>query len=117
MTNKDARLFKEVLVCINDHLNDTQFSVETICTQVGLSERQLQRKLKGMTGKTPNQIIRSVRLERAKMMLLEQPDNIADIAVQTGFFSPSYFSKCFKQKFGVSPSQFVQQQDYPSEML
>jgi len=117
MKNKDSRLLEKVLTCITDHLNDNQFSVETICTHVGLSERQLQRRLKQIINQTPNQIIRSVRLERAKELLLETPDRIADIAMQTGFFSPSYFSKCFKKNFGVSPSDFIEQRSNRSEML
>jgi len=107
MKNKNNLLLEKVVRCITDHLKDTQFGVATICDQVGLSERQLQRKLKETTGKTPNQIIRSVRLQRAKVLLLENPDRIVDIALQTGFYSPSYFSKCFKEQFGISPSEYI----------
>jgi AraC-like DNA-binding protein len=65
----------------------------------------LQRKLKAITNKAPNQLISSVRLHRAKELLLEQNDNIAEIAFKTGFSNPSYFSKCFKKEFGISPSE------------
>ncbi|MEM6317582.1 MAG: helix-turn-helix transcriptional regulator [Bacteroidota bacterium] len=116
MKNKNTPLLEEVLACIADYSGDSQFGVETICQRVGLSERQLQRKLKQVTDKTPNQLIRSVRLNRAKEMLLSEPAKIADIALQTGFLSPSYFSKCFKKEFGVSPSDFLQQMENRSEV-
>lgn len=116
MKNKNAIFLENVVGCISNHLRDTQFGVGTICNEIGLSERQLQRKLKAITGKTPNQIIRSVRLQRAKELLLENPNRIVDIALQTGFHSPSYFSKCFKQQFGISPTDFVMKQKGLSEM-
>ena len=116
MENKNFTLLKNVLKCIKENLCDDQFKVETICEYVGLSERQLQRKIKAITKKSPNQLIRTVRLRQAKKMLLSQPDKILDIAFQTGFTNPSYFSRCFKIEFGVSPSDFLQQKKYMSEM-
>jgi AraC-like DNA-binding protein len=89
-------------------LGDESFGVEKLCREIGISERQLQRKLKAMTNKSPNQLISSVRLHRAKELLLEHPENIAEIAYQMGFSSPSYFSKCFKKEFGTSPSSLLQ---------
>jgi len=57
-----------------------------------------------------------VRLQRAKELLLENPNRIVDIALQTGFYSASYFSKCFKEQFGISPSDFIAQQEDLSEI-
>ena len=73
MKNKESVLLEKVLVSINKHLKDAQFEVATICEEVGLSERQLQRKLKSITGKTPNQFILMVRLQCAKEMLFKIP--------------------------------------------
>ena len=84
MKNKESVLLEKVLVSINKHLKDAQFEVATICEEVGLSERQLQRKLKSITGKTHSQLIRSARLQCAKEMLCENPYTIADIALPTG---------------------------------
>ncbi|MEM1121996.1 MAG: alpha/beta fold hydrolase [Bacteroidota bacterium] len=100
-------LLESVLQCIDNNLDNEQFSVEILCTTVGLSERQLQRKLRAISNKSPNQMIRSVRLHRAKELLLQQTKNIAEVAFQTGFANPSYFSKCFKKEFGVRPTELV----------
>ncbi len=93
-----------VLKCINTHLMSEAFSVATLCKSIGTSERQLQRKLKTTTNKTPNQLISSVRMYRAKELLLSQKFNISEVAYQVGFSSPSYFARKFKEEFGISPS-------------
>ncbi|MFK8009933.1 MAG: alpha/beta fold hydrolase [Saprospiraceae bacterium] len=105
---KNGFLLENVLQSIDENLNDEFFSVERLCLDVGLSERQLQRKLKAVTNKSPNQLIRSVRLHRAKEILLKKNKSIGEIAFQTGFSNPSYFSKCFKNEFGISPSEYLQ---------
>ena len=104
-------LLENVLQCIDAHLDDELFGVDALSKEIGVSERQLQRKLKATTNKSPIQLISSVRLHRAKELLLENRNNIAEIAYQTGFSNPSYFSKSFKKEFGLSPSSFIQKQD------
>lgn len=114
-TNKPKRfpeydsILEKVLKCIDDHLEDDTFNVEKLCKELGVSERQIQRKLKAKTNKSPIQLISSVRLHRAKELLLQNKYNIAEIAYQTGFSSPSYFSKSFKREFGTSPSSLIQE--------
>ena len=98
--------FEVVLQCINTHLGNENLSVETLCKSIGTSERQLQRKLKTITNKSPNQLISSVRLHRARELLLTHEYNISEVAFQIGFSSPSYFAKRFKKEFGISPSFF-----------
>lgn len=95
-----------VLQCISDNISDEQFSVEMLSREVGMSERQLQRKLKATTNKTPNQLIKSVRLHKAKELLLNDRLGIGEIAFKVGFANPSYFTQCFKQEFGIIPSEF-----------
>lgn len=102
-------LLENVLQSIDMHLSNESLGVDMLCREIGISERQLQRKLKAITNKSPNQLISSVRLHRAKELLLTQKYTIAKIASQTGFSSPSYFSKCFKKEFGLSPSDLLQQ--------
>ncbi len=105
---KNGSLLEQVLECIDENLGDEYFSIDAICRKIGIGERQLQRKLKAMTNKSPNQLIRSVRLHRAKQLLIETAQTIAEIAFETGFSNPSYFSKCFKTEFGTSPSELSQ---------
>ncbi len=98
-------LLDSVLKSIDEHLNDESYGVEILSREVGMSERQLQRKLKQITNKTPNQLITSVRLHRAKELILSGESNISEACYQTGFSSPSYFSKCFKKEFGKTPTE------------
>ncbi|MFK7787455.1 MAG: alpha/beta fold hydrolase [Crocinitomicaceae bacterium] len=95
---------KKVLQSIYSNLSNENFGVEMLCSQIGVSERQVQRKLKAIANKSPNQLISSVRLQRAKELILSKQDTIAEIAFQTGFSNPSYFSKCFKKEFSIAPS-------------
>ncbi len=105
---KRDSLLESVLDSIDKHLDDESFGVEALCKEVGLSERQLQRKLKAITNKSPVQLISSVRMYRAKELLRNRNFNISEVAYQVGFSSPSYFSKCFKEEFGTTPSAYVQ---------
>ncbi|MER3376179.1 MAG: alpha/beta fold hydrolase [Allomuricauda sp.] len=106
---KNGSFLENVLQSIETHLGDESFGVEMLCKEMGVSERQLQRKLKAVTNKSPIQLISSVRLHRAKELMLENNHNVAEIAYQTGFSNPSYFSKSFKREFGKSPSTFLQE--------
>ncbi|WP_299243381.1 alpha/beta fold hydrolase [uncultured Aquimarina sp.] len=104
---KHNSFLEKVLQNIYNHLSNDCFGVTTLCKEIGVSERQLQRKLKAITNKSPNQLISSVRLQYAKELLLDQENTVAEIAFRTGFSSPSYFSKCFKKEFSVSPSDLI----------
>ncbi|WP_299897976.1 alpha/beta fold hydrolase [uncultured Aquimarina sp.] len=103
---KDSFL-QRVIQNINNHLSNDFYGVTILCREIGVSERQLQRKLKAITNKSPNQLISSIRLHKAKELLMSKQSTIAEIAFQTGFSSPSYFSKCFKKEFEISPSDFI----------
>ena len=92
---------------IENHLADEQYSIQILCREVGASERQLQRKLKSITNKSPNQLVRSVRLHRAKEMMIQKDKSISEAAFMTGFNSVSYFTKCFKKEFGHTPSELL----------
>lgn len=116
-TNIDRKLpqnesfLENVLQSIDNHLSSESFGVDMLCRELAVSERQLQRKLKAVTNKSPNQLISSVRLHRAKELILAQGNQISEIAYLTGFSNPSYFSKCFKKEFGINPSALLQPQN------
>lgn len=103
----NGSLIESVLQSIDTHLDDESFGVGTLCKEIGMSERQLQRKLKAVTNKSPIQLISSVRLHRAKELIHLQKYSISEISYLVGFTSPSYFSKCFKNEFGLSPSDLL----------
>ncbi len=104
---KHGLLLERVLQATYENLDNEHYGVDKLSREVGLSERQLQRKIKAITNKSPNQLIRSVRLHKAKELLTKKIDGISQIAFQTGFSNPSYFAKCFKAEFGMSPSELI----------
>ncbi|MBO3697129.1 alpha/beta fold hydrolase [Roseivirga sp. E12] len=104
---KNDSFLENVLQVIEKNLSDEFFGVEMLCREIGVSERQVQRKLKAITNKSPNQLISSVRLHRAKELLFANTLNVSEIAFRSGFSNPSYFSKIFKREFGTSPSELL----------
>ena len=80
------------------------FSVEDFGQEIGMSRTQVHRKLKAITGKSTSQYIRSIKLSRAREMLRDPEGNISEVAYAVGFSSLAYFSRCFKEEFGHSPS-------------
>lgn len=84
------------------------FDISNFSAALGLSRSQLYRKLKQLTGKSPNTFIREYRLHEALKLLHDQYGNISDVAIKTGFNSPAYFTKCFSEKFGILPSKYAQ---------
>ncbi|MBD5311478.1 MAG: substrate-binding domain-containing protein [Bacteroides sp.] len=86
-------------------LNDPELSVVYVAERIGLSQSQLTRKIKALTNYTPVEIIRTLRLRRAKSQLCATDKTISEIAFEVGFTSLAYFSKCYKEEFGESPSE------------
>ncbi len=92
---------------IEENMDDEALSVETIAAAAALSRTHLYRKLQALTGKSPNVLIREMRLERARQLLEQGVGNASEVAFQVGFNSLAYFSKCFAEQFGLSPSEVL----------
>lgn len=103
LCSQDKTFVTRLREIIQQHLADSDFSVEQLGEEIGLSRVQLYRKVKVLTGKTPVELLRKARLMKARTMVTTTDRSIAEIAYATGFTSPSYFNKCFKDEFGVSP--------------
>jgi len=104
------RFIKKASEIINDNLSDPDFNVEEFNRAMGYSRMQLHRKLKALTGKSTGNFIKSIRMKKALLLLEKDYDQISQIAFETGFSSPSYFSKCFKQVYGVTPKEYIQKE-------
>ena len=89
---------------IKVNLSDSDLSVETIGAELGLSRVQLYRKVKALTGQSPVELLRTARLNKGRELLQTTDKNISEVAYEVGFTAPSYFTKCFKDEFGISPS-------------
>lgn len=89
---------------IQENLGDSDFSVERLGEEIGLSRVQLYRKVKALTGQTPVELLRKARLTKARQLLEKTEKSVSEIAYEVGFTSPSYFNKCFKDEFDINPS-------------
>jgi len=94
---------------IENFWNKPNFNVGNFSKELGYSKSQLYRKLMKLTGKSSSNFLRAFRLDKALGLLHKQYGNISEIAYETGFNSPAYFSKCFLDKYGILPSKYVQQ--------
>jgi DNA-binding response OmpR family regulator len=103
----DEEFMKKIVATIERHIGEEEFTIEEFEGEFAMSRAQFHRKLKAITGKSPSIYLRSVRLAKAKKMIEEQTGNISEIAYSVGFGSPTYFSKCFKEEFGYSPSKLA----------
>ena len=108
--NPQEEIFLQQLTeSVEAHIDDLQFDVNELCKLLGMSKSQLNRKMKAVLNKSPNQFIRSYRLERAHQLIKVGQNTISEIAYDVGFSSPAYFSKCFHDEFGYPPSALTEQ--------
>ncbi len=101
----NQQFLDRVMMVIDKHIAEEEFSIEEFGKDVGMSRSQMHRKLKALTGKSTSLYLRTVRLAKAKQMIENQTGTISEISYQVGFSSPAYFSRCFKEEFGFTPSE------------
>jgi signal transduction histidine kinase/DNA-binding response OmpR family regulator len=101
----DSAFIHKLRECVQKHLDDEKFSVIELGHELGLSRSQLYRKVLALTGYAPNEIIRNMRLERAKQLLEQRAGTVSEIAFLCGFSAPAYFIKCFREHFGITPGE------------
>ncbi len=107
VSSMDEKFLQNALSIIETHMDDEHFSIEDFARQVGYSEVQFYRKIKALTGQTPSIFLRTIRLKRAADLLSKKFDSIAQIAYSVGFSNVSYFNRCFKEQFGVTPGNYI----------
>lgn len=99
----------KLIALIEQHLSESDYGVEQLAKDLCMERTGLYKKLKTLTDESPVSLIRKVRLEKAAEMLKSSANDamtVNEIAERTGFASPSYFTKCFKAKYGVKPSEY-----------
>jgi AraC-like DNA-binding protein len=106
---KEEKFLTHLMDFVGTIWTKPDFNVNDFGMKLGYSKSQLNRKLKNLTGKSPNNFIVEYKLQQALKSLHDQKGNISEIAFETGFNSAAYFSTCFKSKFGILPSKYVQQ--------
>jgi YesN/AraC family two-component response regulator len=106
-TSADEKFVKRIFDIISRHMSDSHFNLDSFANEAGMSQMQLHRKIKGLCGLSPAEFVKTIRLKRGTELLKEKTGNISEIAYEVGFKNPAYFSTCFRQQFGISPSAFV----------
>ena len=107
ITEVDKCFVEKLRDLINTYLGDPDLSVEELGGKIGMGRVQLYRKTKALTGHSPNELIRIARLKKAASLLNSTDKTIAEITYEVGFNAPSYFTKCYKDFFGESPTEFL----------
>ena len=110
MTTPDRSFLDAFMVALNKHMSNTHLKVEDIGDELGLSRVQIYRKVKALTGKSPVEILREVRLKKAYSLLLHTDKTVAEIANEVGFATPGYFSSCFKKQYDKYPTDLRNEQ-------
>jgi DNA-binding response OmpR family regulator/anti-sigma regulatory factor (Ser/Thr protein kinase) len=107
ITSLDEKLIKQAIQVVEKNMANADFSVEELSRELGMSRVHLYKKLLSLTGKSPIEFIRTVRLKRAAQLLEKSQLTVSEIAYQVGFNNPKYFTKYFKEEFQVLPSLYV----------
>ena len=114
ITSADQKFLEKVQQILDEKLTDSGFTTDAFSKEIGLSRMQLHRKLKGLTGLSANHFIRTYRIKMAAKILGEAGINISEVGYMVGFNDPSYFSKCFKEFYNCTPTEFVEKFDSSS---
>ena len=114
--SNDEELMERIIKSINDHMSDSDYNIDVLCNDAGISRAHLHRKMKDMTGITVSEFIRNIRMEQAARLLREQKVNISQVAYSVGYSSLPYFSAVFRKHYGISPREFVDQQSGQTEI-
>ena len=107
ITPLDEQFIEKAIKIVEERMSDSDFSVEMLGAELGLSRSHLYKKLMCITGKGPAEFIRIIRLKLSKQLLKESQKQIAEIAYEVGFSSPKRFTVNFKNEFGISPSDYI----------
>lgn len=102
----DEKLLQQAIEAVENEMDNFEFGVEDLATELSMSSRTLRYKLKALVDQSPQTFIRTLRLKHAGQLLRESTDPVSEIAAQVGFLEPTHFSRAFKQQFRVSPSQY-----------
>lgn len=106
LPNTEQVFYNRLTACIQDHIADSELTVDFLGREIGMSRVQLYRKVKAVTAQSPSQLIRVLRLHNAAGLLCANQSNVSEAMYASGFDSPSYFAKVFRKEYGCSPSEY-----------
>jgi signal transduction histidine kinase/DNA-binding response OmpR family regulator len=107
ITSKDETFLKEVIRVVENKMADTGFDIDTVAENMAMGRTTFYKKFKSLTSMAPIEFVRDMRLQRARQYLDAGGNNVSDVAYMVGFNNPKYFSTCFKEKYHLSPSDYL----------
>jgi AraC-like DNA-binding protein/class 3 adenylate cyclase len=107
LTSSDENFIISLFEISEEKLSDEHFTIDTLSRSIGISRPQLYRKTVSLTGKSPNDFIRDLRMNKALSLIQQKAGNISEISLEVGYSNPSYFAKCFQMRYGCTPSRFI----------
>jgi YesN/AraC family two-component response regulator len=106
ITSLDQKFIQKSIELINNNLSSTSLGIEFLSANLAISKSVLNKKISALTGDTPAELIKRIRLSKAAKLIEKNTGNISEISLEVGFSNPAYFAECFKRQFGISPSQY-----------
>ena len=110
ITPLDQKFIDKVTKYVEDNLSNADLTVEKLSEDMGMSRVNLYKRVLALTGSTPSEFIRNIRMQHAKHLLMNEGYNVSEVAYRVGFNQPRLFSKYFKEQFGILPSQITKHQ-------
>ena len=107
ITDRDEELIKKVMKWLEENVSDSEVTVDNLAGYVGMGRTSMYNKLKGLTGKSPVELIQEFRLEKATYYLRSGQYSVSETSYKVGFSDPGYFSRTFKKKYGISPADYI----------
>jgi transcriptional regulator GlxA family with amidase domain len=101
----DSDFYNRFLEIFRERMSDANVSVDALAAEMGLGRSQFYRKIKALTNFSPVELIRTIRLKEGRNMLLSTEKTVSEIAYATGFSTPAYFTKCYREAYGETPSE------------
>ena len=111
VTNRDEEFMKSVMTWLDENMENTDLTIDQLAAHVGLGRTTMYNKLKGLTGKSPVELIKEYRLMKSQLFLKTGQFSVSEVAYKTGFSDPGYFSRCFRDQFGMSPAEYMRSQN------
>ena len=109
ITDRDEQLIKKVMTWLEDNVMDADVTVDQLAQYVGMGRTSMYNKIKGLTGKSPVEMIQEFRLEKATYYLKSGQYSVSETSYKVGFSDPGYFSRTFKKHFGITPAEYIKQ--------
>jgi AraC-like DNA-binding protein len=109
LKSPDEKLLEKIMMCVRKNLTNSDLNIDMISEEVGISRVHLHRKMKELTGQTPHDFIRSIRLKKAAQLLAEKGMNVTEVMYACGFSNSASFSTIFRKYYGMSPRDYMRE--------